>query len=141
MPCGARPTCSARARLQVLTGEQAAFSCVLPLGLDAGNIFTRERGCAMLLLKQPLHRMARNTGFCCAADHKQRCVACRCPSWWTVDAPMVQSEPALSPLMLRAMHILLTLLQLRLPAAWKSMQLSVVMLWNAAVQSGDQSPW
>jgi hypothetical protein len=49
---------------------------------------------------------------------------------------MIQSEPALSPLMLRAVHILLTLLQLRLPAAWKSMQLSVVMLWNAAVQSG-----
>jgi hypothetical protein len=49
---------------------------------------------------------------------------------------MVQSEPMLSPLMLRAVHILLTLLQLRLPAAWKSMQLSVVMLWNAAVQSG-----
>ncbi len=49
---------------------------------------------------------------------------------------MIQSEPVLSPLMLRAVHILLTLLQLRLPAAWKSMQLSVVMLWNAAVQSG-----
>lgn len=63
-------------------------------------------------------------------------VSCRSPSWWTVAAPMVQSEPVLSPLMLRAMHILLTLLQLRLPAAWKSMQLSVVMLWNAAVQSG-----
>lgn len=63
---------------------------------------------------------------------------CRAPSWWTVDAPMVQSEPTLSPLMLRAVHILLTLLQLRLPAAWKSMQLSVVMLWNAAVKSGEQ---
>lgn len=63
-------------------------------------------------------------------------VTCRSPSWWTVAAPMIQSEPVLSPLMLRAVHILLTLLQLRLPAAWKSMQLSVVMLWNAAVQSG-----
>lgn len=53
---------------------------------------------------------------------------------------MVQTVPALSPLMLRAMHILLTLLQLRLPAAWKSIQLSVVMLWNAAVQSGADAP-
>jgi hypothetical protein len=52
---------------------------------------------------------------------------------------MVQTEPALNPLMLRAMHILLTLLQLRLPAAWKSMQLSVVMLWNVAVQSGGHT--
>lgn len=66
------------------------------------------------------------------------CATCRSPSWWTVAAPMVQTEPALSPLMLCAMHILLTLLQLRLPAAWKSMQLSVVMLWNAAVQSGGR---
>lgn len=54
-----------------------------------------------------------------------------------MDAPVLQSEPSLSPLMLRAVHILLTLLQLRLPAAWKSMQLSVVMLWNSAVQSGE----
>jgi hypothetical protein len=48
----------------------------------------------------------------------------------------MQHEAPLSPLLMRTMAMLLSMLQLRLPAAWKSMQLSVVMLWNAAVRSG-----
>jgi hypothetical protein len=35
------------------------------------------------------------------------------------------------------MAILLTILRLNVPAAWKSVQLGIVMLWNAAVQSGE----
>lgn len=53
---------------------------------------------------------------------------------------MIQADAELSPLLHRTMHILLTVLHLRLPAAWKILQLSVVMLWNAAVQSGESSP-
>jgi hypothetical protein len=60
-------------------------------------------------------------------------------SWWTVAAPMIQADAELSPLLHRTMHILLTVLHLRLPAAWKILQLSVVMLWNAAVQSREYS--
>lgn len=67
--------------------------------------------------------------------HVATCV-CSGPGWWTVAAPLMQSDPELSPLLHRTMHILLTVLRLRLPAAWKILQLSVVMLWNAAVQSG-----
>lgn len=52
----------------------------------------------------------------------------------------MQPDAPLSPLLLRTMTILLTMLRLRLPAAWKSMQLSVVMLWNAAVRSGEFFP-
>lgn len=62
--------------------------------------------------------------------------ACRA-SWWSVDAPMPTPEPLINPLLERTITILLTVLKLQLPAAWKSLQLSVVMLWNAAVQSGD----
>ncbi|WIA12059.1 hypothetical protein OEZ85_012136 [Tetradesmus obliquus] len=58
-------------------------------------------------------------------------------TWWTVAAPMIQADAELSPLLHRTMHILLTVLHLRLPAAWKILQLSVVMLWNAAVQSAN----
>lgn len=65
-------------------------------------------------------------GLCC----------CSGPGWWTVAAPMMQADPELSPLLHRTVHILLTVLNLRLPAAWKILQLSVVMLWNAGVQSG-----
>jgi hypothetical protein len=53
----------------------------------------------------------------------------------------MQPDAPLSPLLLRAINILLALLRLRLPAAWKSMQLSVVMLWNAGVRSGVRAPY
>jgi hypothetical protein len=52
---------------------------------------------------------------------------------------MIQADAELSPLLHRTMHILLMVLHLRLPAAWKILQLSVVMLWNAAVQSREYS--
>jgi hypothetical protein len=56
-----------------------------------------------------------------------------------VDAAPPAPEPLVSPLMQRTLHILLTSLRLRIPLAWKSVQLSVVMLWNAAVQSGGRA--
>lgn len=48
----------------------------------------------------------------------------------------LDAHPMVSPLLQRTLRILLTSLKLRIPTAWKSVQLSVVMLWNAAVQSG-----
>lgn len=56
--------------------------------------------------------------------------------WWTIEAQAPEPEPLVAPLMQRTLRILLTSLRLRIPASWKSVQLSVVMLWNAAVQSG-----
>lgn len=50
---------------------------------------------------------------------------------------MPAAGPLLNPLLQRTMNILLTVLRLNLPSAWKSVQLGVVMLWNAAVQSGE----
>lgn len=41
--------------------------------------------------------------------------------------------------MQRTVAILMTSLRLRIPMAWKSVQLSIVMLWNAAVQSRERS--
>ncbi|KAF8071180.1 hypothetical protein HT031_001262 [Scenedesmus sp. PABB004] len=58
-------------------------------------------------------------------------------SWWTVAAPVIDAGEELNPLLARTMHILLTLLRLRLPAAWKTLQLAVVMLWNSAAQSAS----
>jgi len=43
-----------------------------------------------------------------------------------------------SPLMARTLAILLSVLKLHLPAAWKTVQLAVVMLWNAAARSGGE---
>jgi hypothetical protein len=59
------------------------------------------------------------------------------PRWWTIQASVPDPDPLVAPLMQRTLHILLTSLRLRIPTAWKSVQLSVVMLWNAAVQSGE----
>jgi len=59
------------------------------------------------------------------------------PRWWTVKADAPDPDPVVAPLLQRTLHILLTSLELRIPMAWKSVQLSVVMLWNAAVQSRE----
>ena len=55
--------------------------------------------------------------------------------WWSVDAPPTEPPDDVPPLMRRALALLLTALRMRAPAAWKSVQLAVVMLWNAAAQS------
>jgi hypothetical protein len=55
-----------------------------------------------------------------------------------VQAAAPDPAPLLAPLMRRTIAILMTSLQLRVPSAWKSVQLSVVMLWNAAVQSRER---
>jgi hypothetical protein len=67
--------------------------------------------------------------------------ACSVPRWWTVEAQAPDPDAAVAPLLQRTLRILLSSLTLRIPMAWKSVQLSVVMLWNAAVQSGGLTGW
>lgn len=59
--------------------------------------------------------------------------------WWTM-LPEKQGEKdamPISPLMLRALNLLSALLSLRLPQAWKVIQLSCITLWNIACRSNS----
>lgn len=61
--------------------------------------------------------------------------------WWTVDAGSPEPGGLPSPLMERTLSILLEVLKLRVAYAWKSVQLAVVMLWNAAARTGVCCCW
>ncbi len=55
----------------------------------------------------------------------------RSKTWWTVDARAPEAEGIVDSDTERALRILLQILGMHLSAAWKSMQLGVLTLWNA----------
>lgn len=55
-------------------------------------------------------------------------------TWWTVQTNAAHPEPKVNPLLGRALQILLTMLRLNSLHSWKSIQLAVVMMWNAAAR-------
>jgi hypothetical protein len=85
------------------------------------------------------HSQQANSGWFgqCLSSPPRRSSPGGAHRWWTIDEAAPEADPRVAPLLQRALHILMTSLELRLPPAWKSLQLSVVMLWNAAVQSRE----
>lgn len=53
-------------------------------------------------------------------------------TWWALEGPPPTPTVRSSPLVDRAVNLLLSLLHVRLPGAWKTIQLATVTLWSTS---------
>ena len=58
-------------------------------------------------------------------------------TWWTVEARAPDPSPSIDPTQQRALAILTKIAGMHLGAAWKSLQLGVLTIWNVCSRSAN----